>query len=354
MATICLRDATELADYGRPYVVAEINTSHFGSVDTAKQMILRAREVGCDCVKFQSWSAETLYSKTFYDQNPIAKRLVKKFSFGEAELVELAQFSRDNGIAFSSTPYARSEAEFLLDRCQAPFVKVASMELTNLPYLAFLGCTGAPIVLSTGMGDMDEIRKAVATIEATGNRNICILHCISIYPPETSTIHLNNILGLRAAFPAYPIGFSDHSLGTEIAAAAVALGACLIEKHLTLDKTRIGMDNQMAIEPEEMAALVRGCRNVQIALGSIERTVLPAELEQRTKMRRSVIAARKLEAGTVLTEADLDLKRPGTGIPPEKMRSLIGKTVLRAIEADTLIQDADVSAQSSQEAASAS
>jgi N-acetylneuraminate synthase len=344
MATIRLRDATELADYGRPYVVAEINTSHFGSADTAKQMILRAKEAGCDCVKFQSWSAETLYSKTFYDQNPIAKRLVKKFSFGETELMDLAQFSRDNGISFSSTPYAPSEAEFLLNRCQAPFVKVASMELTNLPYLDFLGRSGAAIVLSTGMGEMHEIRKAVATIEATGNRNLCILHCISIYPPEMATINLKNILGLRAAFPDYPIGFSDHSLGTEMAAAAVALGACLIEKHFTLDKTRIGMDNQMAIEPNEMATLVDQCRNVQIALGSNERTVLPAELEQRTKMRRSVIAARNIEAGTVIAAADLEVKRPGTGIPPERMASLIGRTALRAIEADTLIQDADLSA----------
>ena len=343
MTTIELSDSTILGDFHKPYIVAEINTSHFGNMETAKEMIVQAKEAGCDCVKFQSWSAETLYSKTYYDENPIAKRFIKKFAFSEVELAEVAEYSKKTGIAFSSTPYSRSEVDFLLEKCNVPYIKVASMDLNNYPFLDYIARTGTPIVLSTGMGELEEIKKAVETIEKIGNKNICILHCISIYPSETSTIRLNNILGLRENFPDYPIGFSDHSLGTEIASAAVALGACMIEKHLTLDRTKIGMDNQMAIEPEEMVLLVRNCHNVQIALGDTRRIVFPAEMEQRKKIRRSIVAVNDLKAGTKLTVEDLDFKRPGTGLPPDKINELVGKILLRDIEGDTLIMEADIS-----------
>jgi len=343
MATIKLRDSTYLGDFNRPYIVAEINTSHFGDIELAKKMIDQAKYVGCDCVKFQSWSAETLYSKTYYDENPIAERFVKKFSFSKTELSEVADYSRKSGIGFSSTPYSREEVDFLVEEGNVPYVKVASMDLNNYSYLGYIARSGVPIVLSTGMGEMEEIRKAVETIEMEKNNNICLLHCISIYPPETSTIRLNNILGLREEFPNYPIGFSDHSIGVEMATAAVALGACMIEKHFTLDRTKIGMDNQMATEPDEMALLVRNCHNVQIALGDATRIVLPAEMEQRKKMRRSIITVKALKAGTKLIADDLGVKRPGTGLPPEKISELVGKTLLRDIEGNTLITEADIS-----------
>jgi sialic acid synthase SpsE len=342
MATVKLRDSIVLSDFGKPYIVAEINTSHFGNLETAKEMIDEAKEAGCDCVKFQSWSAETLYSKTYYDENPIAKRFVKKFSFSEAELAEVAEYSKKKGIAFSSTPYSRKEVDFLLEKCNVPYVKVASMDLNNYPFLDYIARSGAPIVLSTGMGELEEICRAVESIENAGNQNICLLHCVSVYPPEISTIRLKNILGLRKEFPDYPIGFSDHSIGTEMASAAVALGACMIEKHFTLDRTKIGMDNQMATEPKEMALLVQNCHNVQIALGDVERIVFPAEIEQRKKMRRSIIAAKDLKAGTKLTAKVLDAKRPGTGLPPEKISEFVGKTLLRNIEGNTLITEADI------------
>jgi N-acetylneuraminate synthase len=343
VANCILRDLTVIGDFLKPYIVAEVNTSHFGNIETAKEMIDRAKEVGCSCVKFQSWSKESLYSKTYYDENPIAKRIVQKFAFSEAQLMEVAQYSRERGIAFSSTPYSQAEVDFLVEKCDASYIKVASMDLVNYPFLEYIASCGVPIVLSTGMGAMEEIRRAVATIEDTGNHNICLLHCISIYPPEISTIRLNNILGLRKEFPNYPVGFSDHSIGTEMATAAVAMGAAMIEKHFTLDRTKIGMDNQMATEPEEMAQLVRNCQNVHTALGDTERIVLPAEMEQRKKMRRSVIATRDLPAGTVLTKADLSAKRPGTGFPPEKINELVGKVLIRDVKADTLIFDSDFS-----------
>lgn len=344
MATIRLRDGTELADFGRPYVVAELNTSHFGNLDIARQMIARAREIGCDCVKFQSWSAESLYSKSYYAANPIARRIVSKFALPNDAMRELVGYCRSLDIAFASTPYAPAEVRFLIDHCDVPFIKVASMELNNLPFLDFIARTGVPIVLSTGMGDMAEIRTAVATIAAAGNANLCILHCVSAYPAAPAEIRLNNILGLRDEFPQYPIGYSDHSMGSECAAAATAMGACLIEKHFTLDRERLGMDNQMATEPAEMAVLVQACHNVHAALGGRDRIVPQTELEQRTKMRRSIVAARDLRQGSRLTLADLDAKRPGSGLPPTAMASLVGKRLLRDIEADTLIGESDVEA----------
>ena len=340
---IKLRSSSVLSESNSPYIIAEMNTSHFGNMDTAKKMIEQAKDSGCNCVKFQSWSADTLYSKTYYDENPIAKRMVNKFALSESELLEVAQHSKKCGIDFSSTPYSKAEVDFLLEECDAAFIKVASMDLNNYPFLDYIARTGAPIVLSTGMSELDEIKKAVETIERAGNDNICILHCVSIYPPETSTIRLKNIVGLQKEFPDYLIGYSDHSIGSEIASAAIALGACVIEKHFTLDKSRIGMDNQMASEPDEMAQLVKNCKSVHLALGDTERIVLPAEQEMRLKMRRSIIAAKDLKAGTKISVNDLDAKRPGTGMPPEKINTLIGKTLNQDIEGNALIAETDIS-----------
>jgi Sialic acid synthase len=341
MTSCILADSTEIGDYLKPYIVAEVNTSHNGNMDTALEMIAKAKETGSDCVKFQSWSAETLYSKTYYDKNPIAKRIVSKFSFGEAQLLEAARFCKEQKIAFASTPYSRQEVDFLIEQCDVPFIKVASMELNNYPYLEYIARSGVPIVLSTGMGDMEEIRRAVDMIKNAGNKELCLLHCISIYPAEISTIRLNNIIGLREEFPNCTIGFSDHSVGIEMAAASVALGAALIEKHFTLDRHKIGMDNQMATEPEEMTRMVQSCHNVFHAMGGKSRIVSAEEMEQRKKMRRSIVAAKDLKAGTILTEADLDLKRPGDGYPPEKMEELIGQILKKDVDSDKIINELD-------------
>ena len=342
MASIKLRTSRLLADYSQPYIVAEVNSSHNGNVEVAKQMIDAAAEAGCDCVKFQSWTAESLYSQSYYKDNPIAKRIVSKFSLSAEQLKEMAEYAREKGIDFSSTPYSCEEVDYLIDECKAPFVKIASMDLNNLKYLRYIAKKNVPIVLSTGMSTIEEVKRAVQAIENEGNRQICLLHCISIYPPETETIHLNNILGLREAFPVYPIGFSDHSHGVEMAVAATALGAALIEKHLTLDSKKIGMDNQMATEPEEMAQMVSCCRNTAIALGNKERVVRQAEQEQREKMRPSIILTKDLEAGHVLTFGDLDAKRPGTGIPADELDSLVGKKLTRDVKADFLLERDDI------------
>src|SRR5574344_1059179 len=224
MAQILLKTGRIIADYGDPYIVAEVNSSHNGSVEVARQMIDVAADAGCNCVKFQSWSAESLYSTSYYKENPISKRIVTKFSLSPEELKGLAEYCREKGVDYCSTPYSREEVDFLLDECGAPFVKIASMDSNNLAYLRYIARKGAPIVLSTGMSTLDEVKRAVDTIANAGHQQTCLLHCISIYPPELDTIHLNNIIGLREAFPELPIGFSDHSHGVEMAVAATAFG----------------------------------------------------------------------------------------------------------------------------------
>ncbi|PDS80748.1 N-acetylneuraminate synthase family protein [Rhizobium sp. L43] len=337
MATVTLRNGRLIGDYLAPYIIAELNTSHFGDVTTARSMIDQAKEAGCDCVKFQSWSTESLYSAGYYRENAIAKRIVDKFSLADTKLEELAAYCRKVGIDFASTPYSRNEAEFLVKVCKVPFIKIASMELNNLPYLRYLGDLGAPLVLSTGMGTLEEIISAVDAIEQTGNRQIIILHCTSVYPAPPATIRLQNIAGLRSEFPAYPIGYSDHSIGIEIPAASIALGACVIEKHFTLDSSRIGMDNQMATEPDEMKAMIAACHKVHAALGGTGRILDPSERDQIPKMRRSVISARTLKAGSSIEADDLDAKRPGTGIAPTEIDTVIGKRLKVDIDADEII-----------------
>ncbi len=343
MAELKLLNSAKLKDFSLPYFVAEINTSHGGSLDSAKDMITEAKKIGFDCVKFQSWTAESLYSNSFYIENPIAKRFFKKFSLSPNEIKELADFSKSINITFCSTPYTRDEVDFLLEYCNVPYIKVASMDLNNHNFLEYIAKKNSPIVLSTGMGEIGEIRDAVEIIENCGNSNLCLLHCVSLYPTEKSKQMMRNILGLRKNFPKYPIGFSDHSENIDIAIVATSFGACMIEKHFTLDKKKIGMDNNMATEPKEMALLIKKCKDIQISLGSPDRVLSKKEKNQRSKMRRSIVASRFLKKGETLKFDDLDVKRPGTGIPPSELNNLIGKKILKDIDKDFLISLKDIS-----------
>ncbi len=342
MSTCTFLDGTKVSDYGRPYFIAEVNSSHNGSMETARRMIDAAADIGADCVKFQSWSAASLYSKTYYDENPIAKRFVDRFALSPEQLKELSAYARSKELAFSSTPYAEEEVDFLLEECCAPFLKIASMELDHLDFLSYIGRKKVPLVLSTGMGTMEEIRRAVQILERAGTEQMTLLHCVSIYPTQVETLNLRNILGLRKEFPQYPIGFSDHTEGDAAAIAAVALGAALVEKHLTLDRTKVGMDNGMATEPEPFRQMVASCRMVQEGLGIEERIVYPEEMKQRRKMRRSVIVIKDFPAGHVLRAEDLYAKRPGTGISPDKLHLLVGKTLKHKVQADTVLRKEDL------------
>ena len=342
MSKILLNNQIEICDFGQPYFIAEMNTSHFGKMDVAMKMIDEASNAGCDCVKFQSWSSDTLYSNSYYRENPIAKRFVNKFSLSPEHQKELSQYCKSVGISFASTPYSNKEVDFLLDECGVPFIKIASMEITNLPYLKYIGETGSSIILSTGMADTDEIERALDVIASTGNTKISILHCVSVYPSPPEIINLNNICFFREYFKHYPIGYSDHTLGIEASVAAVALGSPIIEKHFTLDKSIIGMDNQMAMCPEEMSAMISSCKIAHQALGQADRVIQEDEVRQRLNMRRSIISRSAMKTGHVITVGDLDFKRPGTGISPADVELVIGRVLSHDLGADELIQLSDL------------
>ncbi|MEN9281864.1 MAG: hypothetical protein RL594_799 [Bacteroidota bacterium] len=342
MAQITLRNGRVVGDYKQPYFIAELNTSHFGDAEKAFAMIDAARTVGCDCVKFQSWSANSLYSSSYYKANPIARRMIDKFAFTPMMLKEMARYAQSVGVDFSSTPYSINEAVFLAEECDVPFIKIASMELNNHRFLREIAQLGVPVVLSTGMGTYDEVARALGVFEKACNPNVAVLHCTSVYPSPPEIIRLRNIGAMRDLFPSFPSGYSDHSLGSEIAVAAIALGACIIEKHLTLDQNRIGMDNQMATEPDGMSCMIQQCCNVWRAMGGPERILCEEEIGQIPKMRRSLTSTRTLEVGDILSYDDLTAKRPGDGIPPNEIDSAVGRRIRRRIEADSTIYQDDL------------
>jgi N-acetylneuraminate synthase len=324
-----------------PYIIVEVNSSHFGDQVLAKEMIQAIKSAGADCVKFQSWSEESLYSKTYYEKNPIAKRFVSKFSLSAESILDLSNYARQIGLDFSSTPYSVSEAIFLVEMCKAPFIKIASMELNNIEFLKQIAELKTPLILSTGMGSFEEIDRAVQVITSI-NKDLTVLHCNSIYPTSFQDVNLNNIHMLREKFPTVAIGFSDHTLGIEASIAATAMGAAVLEKHFTLDRSRVGMDNQMAIEANELNDLVTSVRNVNLALGINARILTGAELDQRKNMRRSIVTARPISSGQIICREDLTFKRPGDGFQIEDLSLVIGKRLLRDLPQDVLILPSDV------------
>jgi len=329
-------------EQSKPYFVAEVNTSHFGNLENAKRLIVAASDSGADCVKFQSWSPESLYSSAFFSKNRVSERIFEKFSLSESQLRELADYCESLGVAFASTPYSIDELKLLVSLPNVPFIKIASMDAVNLSFLSSVGETGLPIVLSTGMCEMREVQAAVSTLEEAGCTSLCILHCVSLYPHDIKYAAIRNVMGLKIEFPNHVIGYSDHTLGSVAAAAAVALGAQVIEKHLTLDRTKIGFDNQMAAEPYEFAKLVEACQSTFDSLGTFERVVSEREKEQRPTMRRSITVTATLETGQIVTESDLGAFRPGSGFPVSEMSNIVGRKARRRIAAGEQLSEGDL------------
>lgn len=336
---------------GHPsYIIAEIGSNHNGDMDLCCRLIDAAAQAGAHAVKFQSWTESSLIANEEYERNTDYSD--KKRHFGSLrEMVQAYQFTaeqhrsavaycRERGIAFCSSSFSNAEVD-LLDELDVPFFKLASMDIVNLPLISYTAQKGRPVVLSTGMATLAEIDRAVSTAQQAGNDQIVLLHCISIYPPEHRDIHLRNMQTLEVAF-GLPVGFSDHSIGIAIPLAAIALGACVVEKHFTLDKDMPGWDHHVSADPAELAAIVSGGRNVYEALGSSVRTVSKAELDKRDRFRRSLVARTPLEAGHVLNEYDLDAKRPGTGISPDELPYVLGRKLSRAVAADQLIRWSDL------------
>ena len=344
----------EVFNYCEPYVIAELGSNHNGDMELAKKLIFEAKKAGADCVKFQSWSKETIFSRKKYEDNYFVEddyrsrsdytleNIVEEYSISEEELIKLREYADNIGIDCTSTPFSKKEADFLDEKLDSPFIKVASMDLNNYPFLEYLGKKNKPLVISTGLSELYEIDKAVKTIEKVGNNKIVILHCISTYPPIDKDVHLNNIKTLMRLYPDYPIGFSDHTLGTAIPLASVALGACLIEKHFTLDKNMKGWDHKVSATKEEMKVIVDDSKRIANAMGSFRVTVSESN-EKRREFRRSIVLTRAMKKGEEIAQEDIDYKRPGTGFEPEMSQFVIGKTVVRDLKFDHILTNEDIS-----------
>ena len=336
-----------------PYIIAELGSNHNGDMDIAKKLISSAKQSGADCVKFQSWSKETIFSRKTYDDNYFVaddyrnrtdytlEEIVEKFAISPDELLSMKKFSDNENIECTSTPFSRPETDFLVEKLNTGFIKTASMDLNNYPFLEYVAGKGLPIVLSTGLSNFYEIDKAVRTIENAGNNEIIILHCVAVYPPKDMEVNLNRIKTLQQVYPDYPIGFSDHTLGTSIPLAAVALGAKLIEKHYTLDKNMFGWDHKVSATPDEMSVIVTESKRIVDALGTGR--ILRVEDDERiNSFRRSLVASRDIAEGERIENSDIEFKRPGTGIQPDEYQFVIGRKCKNSIKQDQLISWEDL------------
>lgn len=348
-----LTSKKEVFNYCKPYVIAELGSNHNGDMELAKQLIIQAKEAGADCVKFQSWSKDTIFASKKYEDNYFIaddyrdrtdytlEEIVDAYSISEDELLEMKKFADEIGIDCTSTPFSKKETDFLVDKLESPFIKVASMDLNNYPFLEYLAKKNKPIVISTGLSELYEIDKAVKTIEKAGNNQIVILHCVSTYPPVDSDVHLNNIKTLMATYPQYPIGFSDHTLGTAIPLASVALGACLIEKHFTLDKNMEGWDHKVSATKDEMKEIVQNATRVSEALGSFRITATESD-EKKREFRRSIVLTREMKKGDVINIEDIDYKRPGGAFDPDMTDFVVGRTVNKDLKFDYILTKEDI------------
>ena len=332
-----------------PYIIAELGANHNGDMDLAKKLIIQAKDSGADCVKFQSWSKNSIFSKTVYSDNRFLQddyrdrndytleEIVDQYSISEAELKEIKHFTEEIGIDCTSTPFSNKEVDHLVNELNVDFIKIASMDLNNYPFLEYIATKNKPIVLSTGLSTLAEIDKAIQTIENTGNKQIVILHCIALYPPTDEQINLNNIDTLSRIYP-YPIGFSDHTIGTCIPIAAMAKGACIIEKHFTLDKKMEGGDHAVSADKEELKIITKARSRISKALGS-KRINRVEDQERQIAFRRSIVTARDIKKGEILTNKMLCFKRPGSGIEPSEANRIVGKKANCSIAADTIIKE---------------
>lgn len=329
-----------------PYIIAEIGSNHNGDMDLCRRLIDAAADAGAHAVKFQSWTDTSLIAKEEYDRNTSysdkkrhfgsLRDMVSAYQLTAEQHLEAHAYCRTKGVAFCSTPFSGEEAD-LLDRLDVPFFKIASMDIVNLPLLRYVARKKRPVIISTGMATLAEIEQSIETVRAEGNDQIVILHCVSIYPPEYSMIHLRNVVSLQQIFEV-PVGFSDHTLGTAIPLAAIALGACVIEKHFTLDQDMPGWDHAISANPAELRTIVQEGKNIFTALGGGRRVVTEAEFEKRKKFRRSLVASRPLPKGHELVADDLGAKRPGTGISPDEITYVLGRKISQDLEADQVIR----------------
>ena len=321
-------------------IIAEAGVNHNGSLARAKEMALAAKRAGADIVKYQTAVPEQVVSK-FAEKADYQKaqtgagesqlEMVRRIHFGFEAHRELAAYCKEIGIQYLSTPFDLASIDFLAT-LDMPVWKIPSGEITNLPYLEKVAALKKPLILSTGMSALSEIEDALRVLEEGGSEDITLLHCNTEYPTPMRDVNLLAMRDLREQF-GLPVGFSDHTLGI----AAAALGACVIEKHFTLDRTLEGTDHKASLEPEELAAMVRAVRNVELALGDGKKRVTESEAKNRPIARKSIVAKRAVRAGETFSEENLTTKRPGDGVSPMRWHEVLGKTAKRDFAEDEKI-----------------
>lgn len=331
-------------DMGKVLIIAEAGVNHNGSLEMAKKLVEAAKESGADIVKFQTAKLDSLVSEgarmadyqkrntgVLENQKEMLRRLLLSFE----DFQELAEHCKRTEIGFLSTPFDIESIRFL--EPMQKMWKVPSGEITNYPYLVEIGKTKKKVILSTGMAEMHEIRDAVQVLKANGTGDITILHCTTEYPAPIKEVNLNAMRTLQEEF-GYPVGYSDHTQGIEISLAAAALGAAVIEKHFTLDRTLPGPDHRASLEPDELKAMVEGIRKIETALGSSEKRPSDTEIKNRDVARKSIVALRRIARDEVLTVDNITTKRPGCGISPMRWNDVLGTKAVRDFEEDELIE----------------
>lgn len=337
--------------YGRPvFVVAEAGVNHNGQLDLALKLIDAAADAGADAVKFQTFRVEqattkhtTLagyQSKNIGTDNNLFEE-AKGWELKEGWYLRLITRCKKRGIIFFSTPHGGFDSVDFLDSQKVPLYKFGSGEITNLPLFTYTAKLGRPIIFGTGTATMQEVKNAIAAIKKVGNNKIVALHCTTDYPPALSDVNLRAIQTMMKDLGVL-VGYSDHTLGDQVAVMAVTLGVCVVEKHLTLDKNMKGPDHKASATPDEFKLMVQKIRNVETILGSSKKKPVKAELKYIPVIRKSIVANRNIKKGEKLTRQNLAIKKPGTGIPPKYWDKILGKTARRSISNDSLLEREDV------------
>jgi len=324
------------------FIIAEAGVNHNGRLDLAKELIEAAHTAGADAVKFQTFKTEKVMTREVgmadYQRKNLGSsksqfEMVKQLELSHQDFRELQNHARSVGIQFLSTPDESESLDFLCETLDLPWLKVGSGEVNNYPFLRQIAAKRRPTILSTGMCDLGEVEAAVKLLQEGGCPELIVLHCTTNYPCPPEEVNLLAMISLREALKVR-VGYSDHTLGIDIPIAAVALGAEVIEKHFTLDKSMAGPDHAASLNPMELGEMVRSIRRIESALGDGVKRPNPTEIKTKPLVRRHLVSARRLEAGTVLHESDLILKRSSAGIGPEYFGLIEGRKLLVTVEAD--------------------
>jgi len=327
-------------------IIAEAGVNHNGSIELAKILIDIAAEAGVDFVKFQTFKAETLvtqtadkaeYQKEITNTDESQFEMIKKLELDRKTHEELIDYCKIKDIQFLSTAFDQDSIE-LLAELNIPLFKIPSSEITNLPYLRYIGKMGKPIIMSTGMSTLDEVHNALNILIESGAKKdkITILHCNTEYPTPMEDVNLKAMLTIRDEL-GVKIGYSDHTLGIEVAISAVAMGATVIEKHFTLDRTLPGPDHAASLEPDELKSMVTAIRNIENAMGGGIKKPSSSEIKNMPVIRKSIVAKKSIKKSEKFSEDNLTVKRPGTGISPMEWDNVIAKVANHDYEMDDLI-----------------